>query len=72
MTNYLDMFLTGGKLLLKPDGKYHLLYSGNVHPLSLQDALRITRHASSRKERSNVWVRRKPRFRGGRAIPSHL
>ncbi|QZI89371.1 hypothetical protein SIPHO063v1_p0013 [Vibrio phage PS10B.1] len=65
MKNYLSMMLEGASMVMTANGKYHILYKGVKHVLDVFDASRIRKHPSIKKSRSNVWVRRKPRFRSG-------
>ena len=65
MKNYLSMMQDGASMIMTGDGKYHILYKGVKHALDVFDASRIRKHPSIKKSRSNVWVRRKPRFRSG-------
>lgn len=65
MVNYVSMMLDGAQMFFNSAGKYHILYNGVRHDLTLSDANRVKRHASVKKSRSNVWVRRKPRYRAG-------
>jgi hypothetical protein len=67
MVNYLQMMLDGASMYRNGNGSYHILYNGMKHALDSFDASRIRKHASIKKSRSNVWVRRKPRFRGGQS-----
>ncbi|QZI93287.1 hypothetical protein SIPHO075v1_p0064 [Vibrio phage PS65A.1] len=65
MKNYLSMMLDGASMVMAANGKYHILHKGVKHPLDVFGASRIRKHPSIKKSRSNVWVRRKPRFRSG-------
>lgn len=65
MVNYVTMMLDGATMYQNRDGKYHVMYNGVKHPMTLSDANRVRRHGAIKKSRSNVWVRRKPRFRAG-------
>lgn len=65
MINYATMILNGATMYMTSKGTYHIMHNGIKHELDAFDAARVRKHPSIKKSRSNVWVRRKPRFRSG-------